>query len=377
MSKICSAIACNLDADLLSAALPLLEGGQVEAIEWSFDVLFQIQTMPSWFTELIEAYASEKRLVGHGIFFSLFAGKWFKEQQDWLFRLNELSRRFHFDHITEHFGFMTGENFHQGAPLSVPFTASTLAIGQDRLKRIQQACACPVGLENLAFAYTLDEVKKQGEFLNELLEPVNGFLILDLHNVYCQMSNFGLSLDDLWPYYPIHRVREIHISGGSWEDSVVRPDKKIRRDTHDETVPTPVFEMLGQSLSLCPHLKYVVLEQLGISLKTEASRSAFRADFHRMDGIVQQANQSLQEKSDASFWPLHRGDVAAKPLEDHLLYQQQKVLSDILETARSYDEAEQHLQQSPLAHSDWGIEAWQPEMLETAWRIAQKWKGGW
>ncbi|HMQ50037.1 MAG TPA: DUF692 family protein [Saprospiraceae bacterium] len=376
MSKTCSALACNLDADLLSAALPLFEAGQVEALEWSFDALFQIQTMPSWFTDLLEAYASEKRLVGHGIFFSLFSGKWLKEQQDWLFQLHKLSRQFHFDHITEHFGFMTGENFHQGAPLSVPFNATTLAIGQDRLKRIQQACECPVGLENLAFAYTLDEVKKHGEFLHALIEPVNGFLILDLHNVYCQMSNFELNLNDVLLLYPIHRVREIHISGGSWADSTVLADKKIRRDTHDDPVPSPVFDMLEQAIPLCPNLKYVVLEQLGTSLKTSASQAAFRSDFHAMDRIVQKT-KSLQPKTpDYLFLPQSSYPVAEIPLESPLLYQQQKELSAILETATSYEQAAALLRQSNLAQTDWGIERWQPEMLETAWQIAQKWKLG-
>ncbi len=97
---------------------------------------------------------------------------------------------------------MTGQDFHHGAPLNIPYTASTLRIGRDRLLRIADACGRPVGLENLAFAYSADEVRRHGEFLDRLLEPVNGFLILDLHNLYCQVENFGMDFETLSAMHP-------------------------------------------------------------------------------------------------------------------------------------------------------------------------------
>ena len=78
---ICSALACNLDHDILAAALPLLEAGQVEAIEWSFDTLYWAERMPEWFSELLHAYGSQGRLLGHGVFFSLLSGGWTAEQR--------------------------------------------------------------------------------------------------------------------------------------------------------------------------------------------------------------------------------------------------------------------------------------------------------
>jgi uncharacterized protein (UPF0276 family) len=94
-----------------------------------------------------------------------------------------------------------GENFHYGAPLPSPYGASTLRIGQDRLSRIYDACRYPVGLENLAFSYLLDEVKHHGEFLEKLLDPVHGFLILDLHNLYCQLHNFAVPDEEFIAQY--------------------------------------------------------------------------------------------------------------------------------------------------------------------------------
>uniref|UniRef100_UPI003F71F370 multinuclear nonheme iron-dependent oxidase n=1 Tax=Dyadobacter sp. TaxID=1914288 RepID=UPI003F71F370 len=196
MPQIFSTIACNLDAHILQASIPLFEMEKVEAIEWSFDALFKVNVIPEWFTDFIKEFSDQNRLIGHGVYFSLFSGKWSAEQQNWLDQLGRLCGQFQFDHITEHFGFMTGDDFHKGAPLGIPFNASTLAIGKDRLARIQNACNCPVGLENLAFSYLLDEVKRHGEFLGQLVESVNGFIILDLHNLYCQCHNFDLDFGD-------------------------------------------------------------------------------------------------------------------------------------------------------------------------------------
>jgi uncharacterized protein (UPF0276 family) len=374
MPAIYSAISCNLDQHILSAALPLFESEQVEAIEWSFDTLYKWRNIPGWFTELLSAFGKEKRLIGHGVYFSLFSGRWSPEQQDWLKHLEKISTAFRFDHISEHFGFMTGENFHQGAPISIPFTPVTLAIGQDRLKRIYNASHCPVGLENLAFAYSIDEVKRHGAFLNELVEPVNGFIILDLHNLYCQAYNFNIDFDELLQLYPLHRVREIHISGGSWEDSVIMPGKKIRRDTHDDAVPEEVFELLKIAITQCPHLKFVVLEQLSSGLDTEPKRKLFRLDFLKMQEIVKQQQYNLSTIENM-FLPL-TPVVINEPVENEQLYKEQQVLSTILETATGYQDAVELLQSFVLAHTEWNAEKWKPEMLETAIAIAQKWKNG-
>lgn len=374
--KILPTIACNLDADILSASLPLLEEGIVGALEWSFDALFrQDHVIPDWFHDLLTAYSNEGRLIGHGVFFSLFSGRLLPEQAAWLQRLKQLTRQYRFDHITEHFGFMTGSDFHKGAPMSVPYTAGTVAIGRDRLQRIQDAAQCPVGLENLAFAYSLDEVKRQGEFLEQLIEPVNGFIILDLHNVYCQLHNFNIPFEVLIQAYPLDRVREIHISGGSWETAVTDQSRSIRRDTHDGTVPESVFVLLEQTLPLCPQLKYVVMEQLGTGLQTEASKIGFRKDFQRMKELTEQfLNHHPEPVAIPNNFLPEQSVPPGQVIEDEYLYGEQQILSYILEHAAGHVEAMEQLQHTALRNSVWGIEKWQPDMLETAIRIARKWK---
>jgi len=373
MAAIYSGIGCNLDKNLLQSIFPLLQNEKIEAIEWSFDTLYKQKNIPDWFIELLRIFGNAGRLVGHGVYGSLFAGVWSPAQADWLQHLSKMVKNFQFDHISEHFGFMTGEDFHKGAPLNLPMNKTVLNLGIDRLKRVQNIANCPVGIENLAVAYHWDSVRRQGEFLGELVAAVDGFIILDLHNLYCQLHNFELDFEQVINAYPLERVREIHISGGSWEQSQVEKDKIIRRDTHDAGAPESVFELLQKAIKLCPNLKFVMFEQLGVGLQTAAAQQVFQSDFTKMQQIV---SQQQNEKDIISFLPNLPHLVDNQVLESKELAQQQQVLSSILEQSTDYEQVVGALHNSELQHSDWQIEQWQPAMIETAWAIAQKWKNG-
>lgn len=126
-----------------------------------------------------------------------------------------------------------------------------------------------------------------------MLAPVQGFLLLDLHNLYCQMANFNQSATMMLALYPLQLVREIHIAGGSWSQSGQR---YIRRDTHDAVVPEEVFQLLATVLPHCPNLKAVILERLGHTLETKAAQAELQQDFHRLRQVVAQRWRWLKQK---------------------------------------------------------------------------------
>lgn len=272
-----------LEDAYLGAAYPLFEAGEVEVLEWSFDVGWGAAP-PAWAEELIDFYSESGRLLGHGVTFSALSAAWTPRQNWWLEQFERECARRDYLHISEHFGFLSAGSFHEGAPLPVPRTPAALAIGRDRLARLAAIADAPVGLENLAFAFGLPDVREQGVFLEELLEPVEGFLLLDLHNVYCQMCNFGLAASQILDTYPLHRVRELHVSGGSWSESSIS-DAPIRRDTHDEAVPDAVFDLVAPTLARCPNVRAVIFERLGDTLGGNSAEQ-FRADFLRLKQLV-------------------------------------------------------------------------------------------
>ncbi len=366
-------LALNVDRHLLSAALPLLRDGAVGGVEWSFDAVYALPELPPWFAELLTAYAGAGRLVGHGIFFSVCAGEWRPQQQEYLDRLRQLASAYPFDHVTEHFGFMTGRDFHRGAPLAPPLNAASLRVGRDRLARLHDAAACRVGLENLALAYSAEDVYRQADFLDRLLGPTDGLLILDLHNLYCQAHNFGLELTRLVDAYPLHRVREIHLSGGSWEVQHNAPGGRVRRDTHDDRVPDAVYALLAYAIPRCPRLKYVVLEQLSPALRTEEAIMGYREDFKRLSTMLPFLPEGADQDTTSIPYASSSTQLGLPHIESELAAQQEE-LSCILEDSESLSQVTESLANSRLAASAWQIETWSPHMLETAWKIARKWK---
>lgn len=273
--------------DFRQAAYPLFEAGEVEILEWSFDVGWGPAGVPAWARLLIDAYAESDRLLGHGVTLSPFSGAWQPRHERWLARLAGECRERSYRHVSEHFGFMTAGDFEDGAPLPVPMTPSVLALGRERLLRLADVTGRPVGLENLAFAFGLDDVRGQGELLGRLLDQVDGFLVLDLHNLYCQVANFGQEPERLLESYPLDRVRELHVSGGSWSTPSVPGAAAVRRDTHDQAVPEEVFALVDLALARCARVEAVILERLDGTLGDPVEAEQLRRDYRRLAALVQ------------------------------------------------------------------------------------------
>ena len=267
--------------DFRRATESLFKSGAVEVLEWSFDTGWG-GVLPPWTEALICEFSDQGRLLGHGVTFSVLSAQWTARQETWLGQLALETSRRQYRHVSEHFGFMAGGDFHQGAPLPVPLCEETLRVGREGLARLAAACHLPVGFENLAFAFGPRDVADQGRFIEQLLAPVDGFLLLDLHNIYCQACNFDVSGEKLIDSYPLDRVRELHVSGGSWSDvSAELGGGRIRRDTHDGPLPRDVLPLVRHALANCPHVEAVIFERLGGTIVPQDD-DALRTDFLRL-----------------------------------------------------------------------------------------------
>jgi uncharacterized protein len=187
MNQIDVGVSLMLEEDFQLAAQPLFESHQVDIVEWSFDMGWGCP-LPTWLQQTLMDFSAQNKLIGHGVSYSPLDASQTARQFEWLSQLRHEVAHHCYQHISEHFGFMGGGNFHLASPLPVPRTPTTVAIGQQRLRELAEVAQVPIGLENLAFAFNLRDVQSQGPFLDALLEPVDGFLVLDLHNLYCQAA---------------------------------------------------------------------------------------------------------------------------------------------------------------------------------------------
>ncbi|PWN66080.1 MNIO family chryseobactin maturase [Chryseobacterium oncorhynchi] len=362
MGKPLLGLSMMAEAEFVSAILPLLQSNSVDILEWSFDTLYNTKE-PDWLEDLLNFYSENNRLIGHGVYYSLFDARWTERQDVWLDKLKEEVKKRKYNHITEHFGFMNTENFHQGIPLPVSLHHKTLEIGKDRLYRLQKAVDIPVGIENLAFSFSVDDVKEQGIFLDKLIEDTDGFLILDLHNIYCQSCNFEVEMREIINSYPLNKVKEIHLSGGSWQNSVYGK-KNIRRDTHDDVIPEEILSVLPWVFSQCQNLEYVIIERLGHSIHGESEKNDFLEDFVKVKELMSASDWKDQQKN---HWNKNEIKLSENPLEDMLLYEEQTVLTRLL-----FDSADIALIKSKEFHY-FKTENWDPEMILTAQSIIKKW----
>jgi uncharacterized protein (UPF0276 family) len=275
-----------------AAAGPLFERGLVDALEWDLDHSWggprrKIDNVPGWAEELLDLYSDAGALYGHGVWYSPLTARWQPEQARWLAELERECARRDYVHVSEHFGFFANDDFVRSTLLPVPYTPGAVRVGRDRLARLQAASGTPVGLECSAVALHRADAEDQGAFLEELLAPLDGFVILDLHNVWTQAHNLGLDAAALMARHPLPRVRELHVSGGSWYHGATESRRPFRLDSHDGPVPDEAMALVPLALRACPNVELVILEQRGVGIESAGEQAQFRDDFVRLRALVE------------------------------------------------------------------------------------------
>ncbi len=373
--------------DFAQASLPLFEEGVVDALEWSFDMTWRMKVIPDWITELLDFYSNEESLIGHGVSYSVLSAHWSIWHQEYLSLLQEEVCRRKYLRISEHFGYSRGGRFAYNTVLPVPYSTEALTRGTENLLKLSTATGLQIGLENLAFAFCRVDVETQGLFLSALLSDIDGYLLLDLHNLWCQMCNYKLSFAEVVARFPLHRVRELHVSGGSWSQPG-GDGELVRRDTHDGPVPEAVFDLLRAALEVCPNVDIVIFERIGNTMHGEPDYEGFRRDFHTMcrhlknfeeqweryslsADIVQIGLQtplatesSLESLSDVS--PIN---------DDHesLIDFQNILMDELAETMSPENLKSKLLTLSKLERYKTYVNSFQLSMIETAQILVNKW----
>jgi uncharacterized protein (UPF0276 family) len=121
----------------------------------------------------------------------------------------------------------------------------------------EAVCFLPVPflLENISVLFRPgpDELTEQ-EYITQVLEGSNAYLLLDLTNVFNNATNAGFDAREYLDSLPLDRVVQIHLAGGLFSDGVLL-------DTHDAAVPAEVFELLRHAAPRMPLLRAVMIER--------------------------------------------------------------------------------------------------------------------
>lgn len=201
-------------------------------------------------------------VVAHGVELSI--GSAHGLNNAYLKMLDSFQKQWPFVWHSEHLGFQTiaGDNnstLEIGVPLPMPATVEAVELVAERSAIIQQRYSVPFLLENPAHYFSAlpadPEIGNEYGFLNAFVKKSGCYLLLDLHNLYCNAVNHHFDARDVIDTLPLDRVIEIHVAGGSWRDG-------FWMDAHDGRVPEPVWELLEYVLPIAPNVAGVVFELL-------------------------------------------------------------------------------------------------------------------
>jgi hypothetical protein len=93
----------------------------------------------------------------------------------------------------------------------------------------------------------------EAEFLNRFCAESGGGLLLDLHNLYCNVVNHGFSSSAFLDELDLSKVVEVHIANGSELGGMYA-------DSHAGAPPEPVWEMLDELVGRAPNLRGITFE---------------------------------------------------------------------------------------------------------------------
>lgn len=298
----------SLQPDRACAAVvaPLLAGGRVEAVEWTVDAALPrgLDALPAWFRTVLERFAAAGRLYAHGVGLSGMSGaSTTPRQQLWFDAVAGLQERLPARRLSVHAGWSTAGPVVFGPPLSPPPSSVRAQwVLADRLRRLSQRVAVPVGVENLGFAWGPSDVRaRPAHWHTRRRSGVRPYLHLDLHNLWCQAATWSLPWNDLLQALPTDSVRVIHIAGGRWS-SPVAGQPPVRRDTHDGPVPEAVWEMLDAALDSCPGAEVVFYERI---VGAWGDQSAITAELDRLGAVLDAPRPSTRQVAAPSpAWPM-------------------------------------------------------------------------
>jgi hypothetical protein len=139
--------------------------------------------------------------------------------------------------ISDHFCFTTAGGVRLGHLAPVQWTRATAALMADKARVVSQAVGRPLLLENIAYNFVVPGELSEARFICSVLEESGCYLLLDVTNVYTNAANLGFDPVEALDSFPLHRLRQLHVAGGTWEGGVLA-------DSHDAQVPDRVWELV-------------------------------------------------------------------------------------------------------------------------------------
>jgi uncharacterized protein (UPF0276 family) len=210
------------------------------AVDW-FEILTENYLVPGgkplYYLDQIRALYP---VVMHGV--SLSIGSCDDINFAYLAQVKELADRIQPKWISDHLCWtgVNGINTHDLLPL--PYTVETIKHLVERIQQVQDFLGRRILLENVSSYLTyLDSEMTEWEFLAEVTNQADCFILLDVNNIYVSSFNHHFNALNYLQGLPKHRVAQIHLAGHENHGDYII-------DTHDAPVIQAVWDLYAESL---------------------------------------------------------------------------------------------------------------------------------
>jgi uncharacterized protein (UPF0276 family) len=161
---------------------------------------------------------------------------------DYLKGLKELARRCRPKWISDHLCWtgVHGVNLHDLLP--VPYTEEALNHVVSRIRQVQDFLGCRIAIENVSSYITYaDSEMEEWDFVREMAERADCWLLLDVNNVFVSGVNHDFSTRAFIDAIPAERVVQFHLAGHSEGNGRLI-------DTHDAPICEDVWNLYARAL---------------------------------------------------------------------------------------------------------------------------------
>ncbi|MBK6696660.1 MAG: DUF692 domain-containing protein [Myxococcales bacterium] len=189
---------------------------------------------------VLERVRRDARVLLHGVGLSI--GGVDPLRSDYLRKLRALREAVLPEVVSDHlcFGSFGGRHGHDLWPL--PFTEEALAHVVRRVVEVQDQLGSRIALENVSsyVTYASSEMT-EWEFLSEVSERADCFLLLDVNNVHVSATNHGFDARAFVRGLPQRRVAQFHVAGHSVREGYLFDD-------HGSDVPDVVWRLYREAV---------------------------------------------------------------------------------------------------------------------------------
>jgi uncharacterized protein len=205
----------------------------------------------------LKRYAADRRVIGHGIGLSLPSAMPLDEAL--LDEVVDSHRDLSYQWYSEHLSMFlvpnrSVPNAQAGLGLPVVLDEEMLALVGGKVKQLGDAVGTRVLLENpTVFSAIPEPEMTEPEFFNRLHAETGCGMLLDLHNLYANTINLGVSADEYLSALDPEIVVEIHLAGGD----VL---KGFHTDSHSRPTPDSVWTWAHEWAPRFPNLAAITFE---------------------------------------------------------------------------------------------------------------------